>query len=60
LFATLVEDGVLASDERQVLNDIAKNLSIPRSSIEVIHGRYEFEESAPPKPPASKQKTAKQ
>lgn len=45
-FSSLVEDGTLAADERSVLQDLARNLSIPKSSLDLIHKRYTFTEPA--------------
>lgn len=43
-FSALVEDGVLSAEERGVLQDLAKNLSIPKSSLDAIHKRFTFQE----------------
>lgn len=57
-FSSLVEDGVLSEDERGVLQDLAKNLSIPKSSLEVIHKRYTYTE--PPQRVQAKPKREKE
>lgn len=58
-FSALVEDGVLSTEERGVLQDLAKNLSIPKSSLDAIHKRYSFEEQPPPKPAPAKPRSSK-
>jgi hypothetical protein len=58
-FSALVEDGVLSTEERGVLQDLARNLAIPKSSLDSIHKRYTFKEQAPPKSQEAKPKGAK-
>lgn len=53
-FSSLVEDGLLSSDERSVLHDLAKNLSIDKSSVDAIHRRYTYDEQPAPKLAKSK------
>ena len=53
-FSALVEDGVLTAEERSVLQDLAKNFSISKSSLDVIHKRYTFRDQ-----PAQKAQSAK-
>lgn len=43
-FSSLVEDGFLSADERSVLQDLAKKLSLGRSSVDAIHRRYSYQE----------------
>jgi hypothetical protein len=58
-FASLVEDGELSAPERSVLQDLAKNLAISKTSADVIHKRYTFSEPAPQKA-QSKPKSGKE
>ena len=58
-FSAFVGDGVLSADERSALQDLAKNLSIPKSSLDAIHKRYPFEEPSQQKSQAAKPKNAK-
>ncbi|HEY0141356.1 MAG TPA: hypothetical protein VGF48_10705 [Thermoanaerobaculia bacterium] len=55
-FASLVEDRVLSSDERSVLQELAKNLSLDKQSTQGVHGRYSYEEQAPRKAQTVKSK----
>ncbi len=48
-FSSLVDDGVLSVDEKEVLRGLAKNLDIPRSSVESVHKRFTYEDAAPQK-----------
>lgn len=43
-FSSLVADGVLSSEEKEVLKGLAKNLEISKSSVDDVHKRYTFEE----------------
>lgn len=58
-FSSLVDDGVLSTGERSVLQDLAKNLAIPKSSLDIVHKRFTFTEPAPQKVQA-KPKAGKQ
>jgi hypothetical protein len=50
-FSSLVGDGILSADERTVLQELARNLSIPKATIDLIHKRYKFEEQGSQKVP---------
>jgi hypothetical protein len=43
-FSSLVADGVLTSEEKDVLRGLAKSLDIPETTIDGVHKRYEFKE----------------
>jgi len=57
--ASLAEDGEISSEERGVLQDLARNLAIPKSSLDVIHKRHNIGEPAAKSAPALKSKNAK-
>jgi hypothetical protein len=44
-FSSLVADGVLSTEEKEVLKGLAKNLEISKSAVDGVHKRYTFEES---------------
>lgn len=44
-FSSLVADGVLSSEEKEILQGLAKNLEIPKTAVEGVHKQYTFEES---------------
>lgn len=54
MFASLVDDGLLTAEERGVLQDLAKNLSLDKPTLDAVHQRYPYEEK-----PATKSQPAK-
>lgn len=43
-FSSLVADGVLTSEEREVLQGLAKSLDLSPAAIDGVHKRYEFKD----------------